>query len=370
MRKLIFKGGYGEHGRSCFLVQYNVAGRFYMVDCGIMDSDPFPYPDLSEEELCKVDYLFLTHCHKDHSGALSYIISKGFSGWLVTSHMTVSLEKIQYNKVINLSLDPAIQNAIFLDGIWMEYGSSGHCPGGLWFHMEDALGSCFFSGDYQANTLLYRCDAVEGMKADIAVIDCAHHQTEQNAEELRKDLEQEINGLLNSGHQVILPVPKYGRGIEMLCMLKQSFPNANIKVDTDFVYYSKEMLQEDYWYQKEALGKVKELLTASWNNVISTNLDKFHKTDFDILLLADTHLQKESNQKYVENAVEKNCTLMITGRMKKDSLPSRLYQEGKAVRCMYPHHQSRGDVRKMISENEFTLIYPYHNPLKEVYVNN
>lgn len=368
MRKLIFKGGYGEHGRSCFLVQYNKAERYYMVDCGIMDSDSIPYPDLSREELQKVDYLFLTHCHKDHSGALSYIISKGFSGWLVTSQMTVSLEKISYDKVIFLALDALSENTIFLDGIWLEYGSSGHCPGGLWFRMEDALGSCFFSGDYQADTLLYKCDAVKGRKADIAVIDCAHHQTEKNAQELREELQQEIRGLLKSGHPVILPVPKYGRGIEMLCMLKQSFPHANIRVDTDFVYYSKEMLQEDCWYRREALGKVKELLTASWDNVISTSLDKFHRTDFDILLLADTHLQKEANQEYVRSAVEKNCILIITGRVKKDSLPSQLLEAGKARKYMYPHHQNRGDVRKMISENEFSLIYPYHNPLKEVYV--
>ena len=370
MRELIFKGGYGEHGRSCFLVQYNEAGRFYMVDCGIMDSDPFPYPNLSEEELQKVDYLFLTHCHKDHSGALSYIISKGFSGWLVTSQMTVSLEKISYNKVIYLALDTLSENALFLDGIWLEYGSSGHCPGGLWFRMEDALGSCFFSGDYQADTLLYKCDAVRGRKADIAVIDCAHYQTEENAQRLRGALQQEIQNMLKSGQPVILPVPKYGRGIEMLCMLKQSFPHANIKVDTKFVYYSKEMLQEDCWYRKEALEDMKELLSSSWDNVISTNLEKYQRTDFDIFLIADTHLQEKANQEYIQSAVEKGCALIITGRIKKDSLPSRLYEAEKAVKCIYPHHQSKGDIRKMISENEFKLIYPYHNPFKEVYINN
>ena len=50
MRKFLVKGGYGEHGRSCFLVEYGTEGHFYMVDCGIMDSDSQPYPEISREE--------------------------------------------------------------------------------------------------------------------------------------------------------------------------------------------------------------------------------------------------------------------------------------------------------------------------------
>lgn len=370
MRKLVFKGGYGEHGRSCFLMEYGMGGRYYMVDCGIMDSDTFPYPNLSEEELRKVDYLFLTHCHKDHSGAISYILERGFSGWLVTSQMTLSLENITYDKIICLPLystDGKYEAS--LDGLKLKYGRSGHCPGGLWFRMEDAMGSCFFSGDYQANTLLYACDSVKNMQADIAIVDCAHYQTEDDAENLRSKLQQEIHAILKTGRQVVLPVPKYGRGIEMLCMLKGYFPNANIKVDTDFVSYSKKMLKEGYWYKESALEKIKEALTASWEDIVSTSLDKFRKTDFDILLIADTHLQKETNRNYVQSVIDKNGMLIITGRIKKGSLPAQLYEAGKAKKCMYPHHQSMGDVRKMIRENDFKLIYPYHNPLKEVFTN-
>ena len=55
MRKFLVKGGYGEHGRSCFLVEYGTEGHFYMVDCGIMDSDSNPYPNVFAEELELVD---------------------------------------------------------------------------------------------------------------------------------------------------------------------------------------------------------------------------------------------------------------------------------------------------------------------------
>lgn len=109
MRKVISKGGYGEHGRSCFLVEYGNCGRFYIVDCGIMDTDIFPYPNVEEKELERADYLFLTHCHKDHSGAFSYFIEKGFSGWLVASELTLSLSRISYSKTIMLNAEERYQ---------------------------------------------------------------------------------------------------------------------------------------------------------------------------------------------------------------------------------------------------------------------
>lgn len=61
MRRFRVKGGFGEHGRSCFLAEYGNEGHYYMVDCGVMDSDANPYPDITDAELKKTDYLFLTH---------------------------------------------------------------------------------------------------------------------------------------------------------------------------------------------------------------------------------------------------------------------------------------------------------------------
>ena len=42
MIPLIIKGGYGEHGRSCFLFPFQ-ENRYAMLDCGIMDTDPEPF---------------------------------------------------------------------------------------------------------------------------------------------------------------------------------------------------------------------------------------------------------------------------------------------------------------------------------------
>ncbi len=368
MRRLVFKGGYGEHGRSCFLVQYNKQNRYYMVDCGIMDSDVFPYPELSVEEVQAVDYLFVTHCHKDHAGAVHYMIEKGFNGWLITSHMTVELGSLEYDKILCLPVERSPkEQKITLQSMQVEYGKSGHCPGGLWFRIEDVFGSCFFTGDYQADNLLYACDKVKGMQADLAVVDCAHFQTMENADGLRTILCNEVEEFLKQKKRIILPVPEFGRGIEMFCMMKQFFSQAKIKVDTGFATCGKKMLEEENWYKKEIFVEIQKLL-ATEENIVQLSLENADKEAFDILMIADTHLQKDQNAEFVQHIMEKAGVLIITGRIKKGSLPEKLYAAGCAVKHSYPHHQSRGDMLRMIEENKFKVVYPFHNPLKEVYL--
>ena len=64
MRRFWAKGGYGEHGRSCFLMEYGREGRYCMVDCGIMDSDSQPYPDVTYG-ICKKRILRSARCLAD-----------------------------------------------------------------------------------------------------------------------------------------------------------------------------------------------------------------------------------------------------------------------------------------------------------------
>ena len=54
MNSLLIKGGYGEHGRSCFLFPFG-SDRYAMLDCGIMDTDPSPYPQVEPELLAKTE---------------------------------------------------------------------------------------------------------------------------------------------------------------------------------------------------------------------------------------------------------------------------------------------------------------------------
>lgn len=386
MRKFLAKGGYGEHGRSCFLTEYGTEGRFYMVDCGIMDSDSNPYPDVTEEELAKTDYVFLTHSHKDHSGAFMHFVEKGFRGTLVTSAMAFELSDITYDKVVILSLDmeqpvafrqqdlqaeaPPEQPTASVqeDDLQVSFGRTGHCMGGLWFLIKDALGTCFFSGDYQEDTLAYACDAAKGMKAELAIVDCAHYETDKSAAELREDMLAQTDKYLQEARRVIFPVPKYGRGMEMFALLEKEFPDKKVMVDAAFVRESLRCLKDRAWFCEDTYDKLCGLLERLSGECVDFSREDAVQPDYDILLLADTHLLKPYNTAFVEKEVAAGARVIVTGRVRPGKLPEKLLAEGKAAKFLYPHHQSRGDLLRVAENNDFTVVLPYHNEVKEVLV--
>lgn len=368
MRKFLAKGGYGEHGRSCFLTEYGTEGRFYMVDCGIMDSDSNPYPDVTEEELAKTDYVFLTHSHKDHSGAFMHFVEKGFRGTLVTSAMAFELSDITYDKVVILSLDMEQPVAFRQQDLQVSFGRTGHCMGGLWFLITDALGTCFFSGDYQEDTLAYACDAARGMKAELAIVDCAHYETDKSAAELREDMLAQTDKYLQEARRVIFPVPKYGRGMEMFALLEKEFPDKKVMVDAAFVRESLRCLKDRAWFCEDTYDKLCGLLERLSEECVDFSREDAVQPEYDILLLADTHLLKPYNTAFVEKEVAAGARVIVTGRVRPGKLPEKLLAEGKAAKFLYPHHQSRGDLLLVAENNDFTVVLPYHNEVKEVLV--
>ena len=417
----MIRGGYGEHGRSCFLVEMKAGERLYMVDCGIMDTDPFPYPDVTPEELSRVDYLFLTHCHKDHSGAFDYFVEHGFSGTLVTTAMTCKLAGISYDKTEILEV--AGETAAFLEveartsesgatpkhvssstkartefgkdrnirqfgPLTVRYGRTGHCPGGLWFeitegveckgavgeeihhpeaggeHRENGENTIFFSGDYQENTLVYACDPVRESRAKLALVDCAHRGTELDAKALRAQIVQVVAEKLECGKRVILPVPQYGRGLELLYLMRKEFPQYRVCVDQDFVTYARKMLSEPVWYYDDAY----KALNVEEFDVMEIFGGRNGEADYDILLLADTHLKKQKNVDFVTHAIENGEAVLINGRVKKNGPVGKLLDAGKVERFLFPHHQSHGDLMRVVGENSFGGVLPFHNDEKEVLV--
>lgn len=356
MNRLIIKGGYGEHGRSCFMIEY-VAKRYIMFDCGIMDTDPFPFPNINEDEARNTDFLFLSHAHKDHCGAVDHLLAQGFDGTILATKQTFALANIHYHKMVYLN---AAGNGRYEhQNLSVAYGRSGHSPGSLWFLLTLADGYKFFySGDFQINPLLYACDVPSDITADVAVIDMAHDQLMKRAEELRKAMLLTIKRYLAQGFKIILPVQQYGRGNELLYLMAMNFAQEEIAIDKRMAMAIEKMLEEQSWmFVDHRQNFIQSFAHIKTNDIMQAK----------IILIADTHLEKADNQLLVEQLLSEKAIIIASGRKKEGSFVCQMLEENKAIRICYPHHSSRADALTLYDINNFKITLPFHSEIKEVW---
>ncbi|MBQ5868517.1 MAG: hypothetical protein IIW68_04245 [Lachnospiraceae bacterium] len=124
-----------------------------------------------------------------------------------------------------------------------------------------------------------------------------------NAKELRAKLIEAVSDKIRKGQKVVLPVPQYGRGLELLVLMRRTFPNLRVCVDSDFVTYAKKMLSERMWYFADAYECMnnEELYEME---IFGTQMPVY---DYDILLLADTHLKKTEKCGFCKSTVTEQC---------------------------------------------------------------
>ncbi|MBT6995598.1 MBL fold metallo-hydrolase [Candidatus Woesearchaeota archaeon] len=82
---------------SCY--HLDIKGKQYLVDCGMFQGKK-EVTKLNYEKFAfdpkKIDFLFLTHAHIDHSGLIPKLVSRGFKGRILTTSATTDLCKIMF----------------------------------------------------------------------------------------------------------------------------------------------------------------------------------------------------------------------------------------------------------------------------------
>src|SRR5512145_1878406 len=90
--KIRFLGAARQVTGSCYHLSVN--GMELLVDCGMEQGEgadnrrSFPF------EPSRIDYLFLTHAHIDHSGLTPKLVKDGFKGKIITTDATADLATI------------------------------------------------------------------------------------------------------------------------------------------------------------------------------------------------------------------------------------------------------------------------------------
>ncbi len=335
-------GGCGEHGRNCFLVKND--NDSFLVDCGLLSSSGTP--ELTEDEIRSVRYLFLTHSHADHSGAIPWLYQNGFNGKIIASEQT--LKQLAFAVSDSVSLEGITENRKGRIGnIEMQYGRSGHCVGSVWYQFSLQGKKLMFSGDYTENTQVYSFDPIRDKFADIAVVDCAYGNKSISYADECEMLIKTIKKLLDIYGRIVMPVPKYGRGLELLCLLKKAIPKVNFCGDGHFIEQSEKMSEQSYWFKSNA------------------NVCSVHTVDQEIypkiLFVSDPQIRSEKARKTVLNILQKGGTAVMTGTVEEGTMAEKLINDRKMHLVRYPVHQNYIQYKALVSKNHFSKVIAYHS---------
>lgn len=342
--EIFIAGGVGEHGRNCFYVQGETI-RF-LVDCGKMAGSAQPYPNLTPERIRSLQYVFLTHSHADHTGALPWLLEQGFSGTVIASDETFGQLPFSLPDTRTLrSFRPP-------EGLKLRWGRSGHCPGSVWYEFGLEGQTLLFSGDYTERSLVYETDPIRRTRAELAVIDCAYGADPRSAEVLRFDFLTRMAALLAAGKPVLLPVPKYGRGLEQLALLCRARPKAAVFGDAQFLYQLAWAQTDRFWLGPNA----RDSLTRAQVQPLTL------VPESGVCFLSDPQLKSQEARELADAFLDAGGSLIMTGTPEHGSYSEALLQAGKMELLRYPVHQNETEYRTLLRENHFSRAIPYHTP--------
>ena len=337
-------GGVGEHGRNCFYVQGEKV-RF-LVDCGKMaDTPEDPYPRLAAEQISGLNAVFLTHSHADHTGALPWLYENGFCGTVIAAAETLSQLPFAMQK--RRALHELCPNgAGQLQDLSVRWGRSGHCAGSVWYRFTENGKSIFFSGDYTEDTQVYACDPIRNQYAYLAVLDCAYGLDETPYDTVCDRLIQKTEELLSTHKLLLFPVPKYGRGLEILKLFSIRLADVSYFADALFLRNLAEQDTGSFWYRA-----VK----------INAPVCPYDGQTQGIVFVSDPQLRGGAAQKIAEQVLSLGGRAVMTGTLERGFYSERLFQQGKMALLRYPVHLNHAQFERLKEQNDFQQTIPYHS---------
>lgn len=342
--ELFIAGGVGEHGRSCFLVQGETI-RF-LLDCGKMaDTPDNPYPHLTREQIGSLDAVFLTHSHADHTGALPWLYENGFQGTVIAAAET--LRQLPFAVRESCALEDRCSDGTGqLQSLSIQWGRSGHCVGGVWYRFAESGKSLFFSGDYTEDTQVYVCDPIRDQSADLAVLDCAYGLDETPYEAACDRLVQETERLLSAHKLLLFPVPKYGRGLELLKLFSDRLADVPYYADPLFLQNLAEQDAGGFWYRQAK---------------INAPVCPYEGQTQGIVFVSDPQLRSRAAQNAAEQVLSAGGRAVMTGTLEKGSYSEELFRQEKMALLRYPVHLNHAQFEQLKGQNDFQQAIPYHS---------
>ena len=360
--KLYLTGNPCEQQRHCYYVEGSQVS--FIVDCGYQRcyaGDELPH--LTAEQIRSARYLFLTHSHENQAGGLEYLHANGFTGRVVVTAETAQQLHIAIDDPIVLEgLSLPYAETELSSGLHLIWGRSGHCCGSAWFRIRDGEKSIFFSGDYYPAARIHETDAISGIHADIAVLDCDYGtQSASTRDEQLSVLVNAIAEAIEDGRPVLLPVPTYGRGLGLISCVSERLPHVDIFADE---HLRRELSQLDataMWVKHEA----SDLLASIFVRPIPEEF-----VALGVYFISDPQLDEPDSLVLLRQLLICGARVFMTGTVETGTYAASLMHSGHARMLRYAVHCTQEEMLAVASQNEFGKIIAYRSdyaPTQSVY---
>ncbi len=278
--KLIFHGGAQEVGKSC--IELAVKGDQYILDAGVKFTESgYEYPK-GIFEYHKIDGLFLSHAHLDHSGALPLFEHKNMLCPIFCTEETKSMIKIllkdSYKVARIRHIEPAYENfdlkkvnrntrIVQFDRLYnfrnisFRFFNAGHIPGSasIWINAENK--KLVYSGDIKtADTAVMRKASTDYGEVDVLITESTYGGVKlTDRQEIKQKFLDKIGETISRGGSVLIPTFALGRSQEILVMLSERKFNAQVYFDGMCVKMTKTILKGTNAYLNNE-KKLREML--------------------------------------------------------------------------------------------------------------
>src|SRR3989338_5920649 len=257
--RISFLGSARQVGRSCLLLQTPVSN--VLLDCGInvaaQNSEKFPYFDIPEFDLNKLDAIILSHAHLDHMGVIPYLFKMGYKGPVYMTPPTrditalVSLDFIgvaykQANQPLFSSIDikEMVKHSICLNynevtdvtpDIRLTFYNAGHALGSAMIHLNigNGLHNLLYCADFKYGKSRLLDPAIKTFPRLETVISESTYGAKTDVLPPRIDSENKLIGVINKtierNGKVIIPELGLGRSQETMLILEDAMKTGKLK---------------------------------------------------------------------------------------------------------------------------------------------
>lgn len=198
INRLTALSGAGVKGPACFLVE--IAGRRLLLDLG-EGPEAGRRPNLAG--IGRIDAILVSHGHPDHVGALDLASEVGDP----PVYATAAVRALSPDPRLNGAHDLPFAGATMISGLEVATGPAGHAPGAVWMRIGGG-GGLLYSGDYSAESRLFRC--APPPRAAALVVDASYGEADEPLASQAESLIAQARG-----RPLLLPAPAAGRALEM-----------------------------------------------------------------------------------------------------------------------------------------------------------